>query len=316
MVEKDRSIEDGRHANRNREVESSSCDRAGEIPRQDANNRERDPFHGEGASKNIRGAIESPLPQVVADDRNRTGGAAAAPIVPVRERPPQRRRDAKRLEESASHPHAVHEFGFTAGCEIEARIGVSEGAIEQLRALPNLGPQRVAPAECRRFLRLGGICGGHDDEPFRLCDWQGAKQQTVDQREDRRVRAGAKRQGQNDHGRVARVTAHGPKGVSAVLDKAFGEAPAPGLPRRLSDEYDVAEIPPCGGGGLLGLQAVGHPLVRLFGEVKPYLFVELGFPATPVPERAAGGQQSSEHQGASVDRLWSQTTQSMRRVST
>jgi hypothetical protein len=91
-----------------------------EASRRDADNRERHALERQRAADGVRRAAEAPLPEAVADDRDRSIRAAAPHVVRRGERAADPRRDAEDLEERAARPHTVHELRFSAGGEIEA----------------------------------------------------------------------------------------------------------------------------------------------------------------------------------------------------
>ena len=103
---------------------------------------------------------------------------------------------------------------------------------------------------------------------------------------------------QDRHRREAGVAAGDPQGVAHVLEQALGQAPALDFARRFADQRGVAEVLPRREPRLIRSEPRGGTLGRLFGEVKPDFFVELGLRAAPVHERAEARAPLPKRHGA------------------
>ena len=87
--------------------------------------REPDPFEIERADR-VGRAAELPLPEAVADDRDRAIRSAAARVIGRRERAAKHRRHAERVEHAAARPEAFHEQRLAAGREVEPLVAPRE----------------------------------------------------------------------------------------------------------------------------------------------------------------------------------------------
>ena len=88
--------------------------------------------------------------------------------------------------------------------------------------------------------------------------------------------------------RIAPQRAHG---KTNVLDQPLSRSPPPYLAGGFPDQGDVAEILFRSQARLRRSQSAGGSIVRLFGEMKRDLVVELGFRAAPVPQHAKASPQ-------------------------
>ena len=86
----------------------------------------RDSFEIEPLADRVGRAAELPLPEAVADDRDRAIRSAAARVVGWRERAAEHRRHAERVEHAAARPEAVHELRLAAGREVEPLVAPRE----------------------------------------------------------------------------------------------------------------------------------------------------------------------------------------------
>ncbi len=199
---------EGLGAERDGDVERAADVDAKEPGRRDADDRERHAFDDERPADDVSRAAEAPLPEGVADDRHRTIGAAPAPVIVFRPRAAEDGRDPKHVEVASARPDAVDELGRSALREVEPRARPGDGALEELRAIPDGFPDGVRPARPA----VGQLAYHH--EALRVLDRQGSQQQAVENREHRRVRADSKRQRQDRDGRDHRRRPHGPQRIT------------------------------------------------------------------------------------------------------
>ena len=128
-------------------------------------------------------AAEALLPETMADHGDVTLRAAAAHIVPRRERAAGDGVDAERVEETAADVCAGDRIDAAGLREIEPLDRPGGGALEQA-GLPvaDLLPDRIGP-----------IGATDDHQLLRLADRQGPEHEAVEDREERGIRADAER---------------------------------------------------------------------------------------------------------------------------
>ena len=150
-------------AQRNHDIEGSPDISAKELRPCDADDRKGNPLDRQGAADDVCGAVEAPLPEVVADDGDRAVRAATAAIVRRCKRPPEDRGHAEHLEEPAARPDAVDEFGWAARRDVEACRGPRECPVKRLLTVANLLPDGVG----ERAVGVRATARIHDREAAR-----------------------------------------------------------------------------------------------------------------------------------------------------
>ncbi len=188
--------------------------------RHDAHNRERDAIDRLGPANDIARAAVPPLPKRVTNDRDWPVQTAATAIVVHCERPAEHRSHAERFEVPAARVHAVHEVGASALREIEtgAPSRKCERRLEQIgMVVADLLPDGI------RKWRTGidGRIRKEQHEPVGLLDRKRPQQETIDDREDGRIRPDTERKRQDhdqgDDGR--RCVAFGSR--SEIVHRSF-----------------------------------------------------------------------------------------------
>ena len=108
--------------------------------------------------------------------------------------PAEEGRHTENVEHAAARPQAVDELAFTVQGQVETRARDCEGAVEQVRAIPDLLPDRVRP------IRSSSLFIVEEDKPAGLGDGERAENERVENGKDGRIGADAKGQGQDRHG--------------------------------------------------------------------------------------------------------------------
>ena len=206
-------------AERHHDVDGAADFDAKELGRHYAHDRDRHAVDRHPRADHARGAVESPLPQAIADDGDRAVRSAARPIVGFRERAAEQRRHAERREIAPAREDPVGWLPFSPFREVEARCHRGEAAVERRQVRREAVPHRGVPAEAggEAASRRGVVRDG--EEPVRIGDRQRPHQQAVDHAEDRGVRADAESERQDDdRGESWRSPEH-PDGEPYVLPK-------------------------------------------------------------------------------------------------
>ena len=211
---------------------------------------------------------------------------AASPLllVPV-EGPADRRAHAEHVQQFVRGPQSPDRFGWAVAGDVERVLPVRRDAGERV-ALIFPGRDVEEGGGVAIDAQLLGVVANRTTSRFASANGSGRTEHAVHDGEDRSRRANAEGERQDGDRRKATVTAHHAKGAASVLDQPLGEPPAPGLARRFADQRGIAEVPPGREPGLVFGEPGGGALVGLFGEMKPDLFVELGFLAVPAKERS------------------------------
>ena len=192
-----RAADDRLGAERRRDVEGAADLHAAEIALRDADDRERVAVERDRFADHIGAAAVFALPESVTQDRDRSVGPAAAPVVVggeqsgrcaactpsvSKKRPLTNRPCALRV----SPPAFRLKRGLPYARDADQDVLVIADVLPLRVGQRGVGDQRM-PLEAE------------DHQPIRLVDRQRLQDQRVDQREDRDVGADAQRQGEQRH---------------------------------------------------------------------------------------------------------------------
>jgi hypothetical protein len=197
-------------SDRDHDVERPSDVDAKEVGWRHADDRVGHAIDRQRLSDRICRATEPRLPEPVADDRNRPVRPAAARVVRLAERASEDRLHAEPLEETPARPDAVYVFGLRCLREVQPAIRPRERIVEEIAVRAHLLPDRVGP--CVAPL----VSDTEYGETLRLFHRQRADQQAVENRENRRVRADAKREREDRDGGDDRRGAQRAKRIADV----------------------------------------------------------------------------------------------------
>src|SRR5206468_1691146 len=126
---------------------------------------------------------------------------------------------------------------LAASGEVESRERPGRGALEQLRPLADLLPDRIAPRARPRQRAIG-----EEDEVPRILHRQRAQQETVDEGEDGGVRTDAERERQDRDGGDDGCRAQGSDGEATVVNEAVHQQKRALIADRLLGLHDAAEL--------------------------------------------------------------------------
>ena len=243
------------------------------------------------SAQDARVAAVAPRPQPVADHRD---GSAAVLLLRV-ERPADRRAHAEHPQQLIGGAQAGEGFGCTVAGDVQLVPPVRCDARERATLIApgrDVVKRRRVPVDAPLRSR-----GEEHDQPIGVSERQRTQEQCVDDVEDGGRCSNAERERQCRYRGKAWISPRHPKRPASVLDQAVGEGPAPGVACRLADEGRVAKVLLRRDSRLGRCEPGGGPFVRLFGEMKLDLFVELRFLALPMPERAQAREELLQHGG-------------------
>ncbi len=189
------------------------------------------------------------------------------------EEPPEGRLHAEDRQDVRGHPDRPDLLGGVAARQVRAPVLGGAHVLERAAL-------RLPVEEVRGRDRPVAALEDHD-QARGVRVGQRPHEDRVDDREDRRARADAEREGQDGDGRKSRRAAEESQPVARVLPEAFERAPAPLRARRFLDQGLVAHLAPRGGLGFVRGFAAGHALANRHREVPGDFVVqfELAAPA-------------------------------------
>jgi hypothetical protein len=203
-------------AERNGDVELPADFGTEELRRRDADDGVSHALDGQRLADRIGRAREAPLPEPVADHRDRSVGAAAPPVVVRSKRSAEDRRHAEDVEIRAARPDPVHHFRLAALRQVEPRRRPGQRSSERLLPVAKRFPQRVRPRGRRRRVALR-----HHHQLLRTPDRERPQHQAVEDGEDCRVGADAEREREDGDRRNDRRGRERAERVSKVLHGSF-----------------------------------------------------------------------------------------------
>ena len=186
---------------RQNHVERLSYFDSEKVRRHHTNDRARHALHRQRCPDDVCRSAETPLPQPVTDDGHQAIAAAPSDIITVVKRPADQRRHAERGQELSAGEESFSRLPLAAGRQIESAGRPGKAAIECVEMLCHPQPHVVVHTRSGLEPVVEGKSGRHGHEAVRFHDGQRAKQQRVDDAEDRRVCADAEGQGQHSRGR-------------------------------------------------------------------------------------------------------------------
>ena len=182
-------------------------------------------------------------------------------------------RDRQRLEDLRLGQRGRHALGALRAGQIDAA--------RHERAHGREGPRALAPvAKRRRRHRTHAEAAAQQTGPVDVHEaiglgiGQRPEHQRVDQREDRRVRADAERQGEDGRGGVGRAAAERPQGVGEVAAEQIEGRKSPLVAVLFLHLIDAAEAPARREPRGRRIHAVSDEALRLHLEVEPHLLVQ------------------------------------------
>jgi len=191
----------------------------------------------DGLAHDIGIAREMPLPKAVTDYRDRSGVAAAVEVVIRREDAAAHGWDPEDAEIIAADPQAFGEMALSALGQVEAGAAKGQSPREGLLVVADLLPDRIGDIGV-----IGAALGGGKlHKALRIFHWQRTQHYSVEDAENGRVCADAKRQGENCGGGETGIGAQGAQGVTGVLDEGVEEGPDPDRAARFRELGCVAE---------------------------------------------------------------------------
>ena len=202
---------------RDRQIERLADLEAPERRRRDADDRDWDVVDQQRLANNIRRAAKPTPPECVADHPDRS---AARPIVIVRQHASQRGADAQRPEETAARVDSA-----AAPCRRPHRRREplplpGERAGDERRSLAERLPHLVVPAGARLESLVVREIGRDPHQLIGSRDRKGAKEDAVDDRKHRGVRADRDGERQDGDGREETRRQQRAEGESKILEEA------------------------------------------------------------------------------------------------
>ena len=151
-------------------------------------------------------------------------------VVIGRERSPDLRTHAEDVEVVAGNQLAADALGLSLRGHRERRAEARDDAVEHRVLIAKIAIHRIGQRAAVEGPPLKSAGAVEQDEPLGRFDRQQAQQHLIGQREDRRVRADAEREGQHDHDgegwclreraeRIAQILSEGHD--PSVADRAF-----------------------------------------------------------------------------------------------
>src|SRR5690606_19444405 len=133
-----------------------------------ADDRDGQLLEGDRASDDVGGTGELPLPESVADDRDRSVRTTTSAVIDRCERAAENGPHAKRVEVVTRCPHGFDERGLTGSAQAEAIEGGPRKRARQRRAITKCAPDGIA--DCGGPVRLLAV--DHHGELVRIRDPQ------------------------------------------------------------------------------------------------------------------------------------------------
>ncbi len=188
-------------AQRNRDVERLADLEAQKVCFGHSDDGERRTLERQRLADGVVTAVESCLPQPIADYRDWSIAAATTDIVFGHEQTADARPHTKRLEKAAADEEHARRIAFAAFRQVERRLRPQQHPVKKRRDLLHTRPHRIAPADARLEAVGEREVGGDGDEPIGFRHRQRPQQQAVDDGEDGGVRPRPERQREYDHER-------------------------------------------------------------------------------------------------------------------
>lgn len=236
----------------------------------DADDGVRTVVHAKNPSDDRGIPAEASPPERVAQHEDRFG---RVPFVAPTEAPAEPRAHAEQIEEVPGDDAGLYPLRLLAAEQDEPHRVVLDDPFESRVLVPvilELGDRERAVVDPGR-----GSVVTDPDEPLAAAIGKRLQKNSVNGREDRRVRSDSQSQREDGDRRVRRVAPKSPQAVAQVLPDRFEEAAPPGVAALFLDLVQASEAPLRRGAGFFGGHPLSHVLGRFHLEVETDLFAQL-----------------------------------------